>query len=351
MIYFYMISIVILLFISTTCLIRNKTKAEILFMLSSFLIVYLVCILRAPSVGRDILGYKHIYELTEKIRFSNFDYVYFENGYILMMKISIIFGLSFQKFLIICYLIMLLPIWVFIYRYSNNKLLSIILFICYMFFEIYLTALRQSISMSIFLIALMILLSKRRGSVLIYYLIILLASFVHRGVLVCIFIPILFLVHNKNKFVMTLLPLYSLLVMFRGQLMTMLLNFFGREMMDSFSMYFGFNSFVLLMIFLVLIVYEQMFKINYKFSENIFILMLIMGLLIGVYFGTNSTARSYMYYVFPLLILIPKILSIFDEKSKIIVNIIVISLLILYFMDSIINDNNYDILPYKFYWE
>lgn len=351
MIYFCMISIVILLFLSITSLVRNKNKAELLFMLSSFLIVYLVCILRAPSVGVDIPGYKLIYELTERIRFSNFDYVYFENGYILMMKISILFGLSFQRFLIICYLIMLLPIWVFIYRYSNNKLLSVIIFICYTFFEIYLTALRQSISMSLFLIALMILLSKRKGCILIYYLLIVLASFIHRGALICIFIPMLFLVRNKNKFVVVLLILYSLLIMFRSQFMTILLNFFGREMMDSYSIYFGFNSIVLLMIFLALIIYEQLFKINYKFSDNVFILMLIMGILIGVYFGTNSTARSYMYYIFPILILLPKILSIFDTKSKIIVNIIVISLLILYFMNSIINNNNYDIFPYKFYWE
>ena len=44
--------------------------------------VFLVLALKDPSVGTDIAGYREQYYIAKQMSWSNFDYVYFEFGYI-----------------------------------------------------------------------------------------------------------------------------------------------------------------------------------------------------------------------------------------------------------------------------
>jgi len=111
-----------------------------LFLDTSFILIFLLCALRSYTVGRDLPGYRMHYLDVVNHPWTNFNYIYFEKGYQLLMKVCAWIGLSWQMYLALVYVIILIPIYMFIKKYSRNAFLSVIVFICYMYFEFNLTS-------------------------------------------------------------------------------------------------------------------------------------------------------------------------------------------------------------------
>lgn len=359
MIYFFLIFLILILDLLTKNFIFDREKRNKTFVFFSFLAIFLICVLRASTVGRDIPGYKEMYEYTALINFSNFDYVYFEKGYVFLMKICNLIGMNFQWFLFVIYLIMLVPIGVFVYKFSREPLLSIIVFVCYMFFEFYLTGLRQAISMSIILTGIIVLLKRRKFSFIYFYAFLFLASFFHAGALICL--PLPFLLFEKRPlrlFAISILVAIAILP-FRNVIFSFVKGIFDKDSIDvNAQMYVGLNLITLLLFTVIYIFISQNNKSNsdiYNFSytkdnENALLNILIFGVFIAFVLGFQTSARSYMYYSISIIVLLPNIANYFDAKGKKIIRICMVSFLIVYFTYSIINENNFDIMPYKFFW-
>ena len=145
---------------------KNRSKKYFLFF--SFVLIFLIFALRSDTVGRDVPGYRRIYLDIINHPFSDFGYVYYEKGYQLLSKICCFLGLSWQIFLSIVSAMILIPIYIFIKKYSKNVFLSTLIFVCYMYFEFNLTAIRQAIASSICLIAYMVLMESKHKNVCLY---------------------------------------------------------------------------------------------------------------------------------------------------------------------------------------
>lgn len=325
-----------------------------------YIIITLTFALRASSVGRDLPGYERIYNLTTSIEWCNFNYVYFEKGYIFLMKVCSLFGLEFQSFLAVCAVLTLFPVYLFINRYSDNKYLSIFIFFSYMYFEFALTAVRQAISMSIALIGFMVLASSVKRKYLYYIAIIYVASLFHKGALICYLILPFLAVKS--------ISLYTVLVVGCGAIGLILRPFVLRYIKDYFEkdtfnenaeLYIGLNFVFLIIIsaWFILVLTKKEKKnaeqsISIEDDSNIlFFKLFLLSIMIALFFGKETSARSYMYYNQTIIILIPNCLKMTKMQKKQTLEVFILAFFASFFAWNTLSKNNFDIVPYRFFWQ
>ncbi len=134
----------------------NKDRKSTFVLLVSGIALFAVYVLRDYSVGRDIPGYYEVYDNMSRELLFDASWTWMEWGYVLLMKLCSMLGLSFRSFLGVLYTFILVPLMIFLKRYSKNVTLSIIIFICFQFFVFSMSALRQTLAMSICMTAYMV---------------------------------------------------------------------------------------------------------------------------------------------------------------------------------------------------
>lgn len=326
-------------------------------------LVYLLCVLRDSSVGRDIPGYEQVYNWTKSIPWKNFNYVYFENGYILLMKICVKMNLSFQWFLAIVYAIILIPIYLFIKHYSCNKLLSMLVFICYIIFEFDLTGLRQAIAISILLLAFHSWLQGGKLRSIRYVLLTLLASTFHESALIALAFLIILTLFKSIELYSTIVCLGVIFSLFiREYLFEFLLKWFGHNTFSSNAGFHVGGNIIFMCIIALSGGYIYAFKKKYllqvqhigkilQYDTELFMLKAFMfGIVLAVFFGAATAARSYMFFSSTAMILIPNLCAQFDKKSRVLIELAVVVFFVVFFYFNTLRENNFDIVPYKFFW-
>ena len=361
MIYPILIAAIILSYFIVYRSFHDQKKAKRLFVITAFLLIFLVCVLRKYSVGLDMPKYYSIYLEAFYVPFRDFGYIYFEKGYLLLMKICVALNMPFEWFMVICSLIMIVPVAVFIYNFSDRVLLSTIIFICYMFFEFYLSGLRQAMSMSIWLIGVTILLKEIKFKYIWYALFCIIAYYFHKGAVIGIILPFIFKFKKTILVLIVSLLVLSLLMMFRNQILSLLKVFFERESINTHAkIYVGANAISLIAILAASILFYQvsLVKNNNQNSasliigkEHEFLNMMIIGVGLMLFLGLDTTARSSMFYLLAITIVIPNMLVHFDKRSSLFVELIAVVFFVSYFLLNIFINNRFAMLPYRFFWQ
>lgn len=366
-VYFGLIAFIVLLMMidKNWDTLKHDEKRSNRILLFSFILIYLVCVLRSPSVGRDMPGYQEAYNLTGKVAFDDFNYIYFENGYILFMKVCIKLHLSFQGFLAIAYLIILYPIYLFIKKFSTDKLFSTLIYICYILFEFDLTGLRQAIAISIVLLAFTALLKVHRFPKILYIILVLAAATFHKSAYIAlVFLPFA-MIRSISWYAANMVALTGISLLFRTYLFSYIKNLFGK---DTFSLHAGLHIggnilFMLAVAISLLFVNRRSNFFNIKngsdgSSERIaesntdeFMLKIFMfGIVLAIFFGNETSARSFMFFGQAIEILIPNLSPKFDYESRIIFKCICVLFFVTFFYFNTLKANNFDIVPYSFFW-
>lgn len=373
-IYIYLLALIIASnFIVTSLDIKSKNK-RIIFLFISFVAIFLIYSLRDSSVGRDVPGYKIEYLLTKKTRWDDYSYVYFENGYIFLMKICNKLSLSFQQFLVVISLIMLVPVFIFCGKYSKSPFLSVMTYICYIFFEFNLTGLRQGIATSIVLIGIMVLIESKRFGLIKYAIVVYIATLFHSGAFIgFLYIPFHFL--KKKKRYVPIIAVIALVFLFgRGYIMSFIKSIFGKETMnETAGLYIGANFLFLVGLAVLFIMAQQNREIRLQsattciqdsrmlkttdewqdyFVNEVFNKMFLLSICSILLFGSDNAARSYMILCQVVLALLPNCIEdLVAEDSKGIVKVLFVVFMIAFFFSNTLLANNFDIVPYKFFWQ
>ncbi|MBP5288839.1 MAG: EpsG family protein [Clostridia bacterium] len=334
-------------------------------LLAALAAVFLVSALRASSVGRDIPGYKEIYELTKEVKWSDYNYVYFEKGYVFLMKVCTSVGLDFQGFLAVCHFIILTPIYFFIRRYSRDKVLSVFVFVCYMFFEFTLTGLRQATAMSIALVGFMVLMSKFKGRWLWFISIIFLAAQFHKSAYICLLILPFLLIHDIGIFTLLIVATSAISLIARRQVLTLIKSFFEKEDMSvDKGLHIGLNL-ILLMILAALFLLARRSKpltgearekkekkrLSNDDPDDVLLMLFMLSIVFALVFGESSTARSFMYYNMTITVLLPNSMKKISGGNYLLVGLFMIAALIAFFFYNSLSGGSFDITPYRFFWQ
>ena len=347
----------------STIMASNTKKRSNILLGIIFISLFLICVLRSSSVGRDIVGYEDAYKMTKDVPFSDFNYIYYENGYLLFMKICIVLKMNFQCFLVVTYLIILFPIFIFIEKFSNDKIFSALIYICYIIFEFDLTGLRQAIAMSIALVAFVVLIEKKKMYMLWYVLLILLAMTFHKSAIICFAILPLMLIKDIKWYAIIIVVATIVSLSLRSTLFPFIKQLFDKDSFNTnAALHIGAN--VIFMVIMaayflyVLNIGEKESGFNWEFYNGIFIennkllyKIFLIGVLLAIFFGNETTARSFMFFAQSLIILLPNTLFYLEKKSSIILRMLFVAFFVYFFVTNTLIANNFDIVPYKFYWQ
>lgn len=347
----------------------DSERKNKIFLNCVFIAIFLLYSLRASSVGRDVPGYERAYGVANVDLFAGLRIGNFEKGYLFLMWICNKLNFSFQWFLTLCNAFILLPIYRYIRKYSQNVFLSIIIYVCYMFFEFNLTGLRQAIATSIVLMAIMALIESKQHwlGLLKYCLIVLLATMFHTGAFVALFyLPFHFMKKFKT-YTLSIMVTAAVFLVGRGYIMGFVKNFFGKDTMNaSAGLYIGLNLLFLIGLAALFIFGGKNREIRESniLEENTSVIaedismqvimekMFYLSIAVLFLFGSDTSVRSYMILNQVIIVLLPNSLPyIFEEKSQRIAIWIFTIFFVIFFFTNTLLTGGFDIVPYKFFWQ
>lgn len=140
--------------IKYTNLIGKREKRDKIYLIITCIQLTLIAGLRASSVGWDTANYIEYYNMVARsssiVGLIRRTISWIEPGYFVMCYIVKLFGGNAQISFIIASIIMYGPILNFIYRYSNNKIMSVLTIFCFPVFYDSLSLMRNAIVCAIF---------------------------------------------------------------------------------------------------------------------------------------------------------------------------------------------------------
>lgn len=335
---------------------RNIDKSDNIFLFISFLAVFLFCALRDYTVGRDIPGYKDVYESSANYGWMDTTWIYMESGYIFLMKLCNSLGMSFRLFFCLIYAIMIYPVYKTIKHYSIDPLLSVIIFVCYQYLIFDMTGIRQGLAASICLLALPFAQRQKKKDWIIFVAIVIIATSIHKSSIVFCAVPfILNLKYNIKTFILMTFAII-LAQFFQGQALIILREEGLTSLVFESSALMGWS-----LVFLVLLVLFLMFTANVLSKRKLntndkdsamlnlkqYTLLMIVSIIVTLLFNGSTLLRSTMFYTLFMICSIPNAISVYHRSIQPSLKIIfhVLMIYILYFLYLI--PNNFDLVPYK----
>lgn len=343
--YVLLIAIIIILYLVLSVLkIKNGQKK---FLNISFLILFLFLALRAETTGTDLLNYKIFFNYSHSISLTRLTKL-IEPGYALYS--FLIYKLTngnFQIMLIITAFISLIGPYCFIKNNSKNYFLSVIVYICLNYYLFTFSGLRQSIALSISLLSINYIKNQKIFKYLIFSFI---AFCFHKSSIV--FIPVYFLnkLNIKKKHLPFLIIIMLGVYIFRYNLITI----FTSIMYENYATFENANGgYKLLICYLVIFIFITIFKdkvLNINKDNNLFYNMFFIGIILQIFSTVEGNGyRAALYYVMPLIVIIPSLSFCFDKESRKIVNILTTIILITYYFLEI--NSSSLVSNYSFFWK
>lgn len=201
--------------------------------LITIIALVLVSTLRSYSVGRDVCTYYNIQNsyktqtLTQAFETNRFEYGYFILTFVLAKM-----DFSFRVVLFLSSVFVSVSVWLFVKEFSPNKLMSMLLFICFGLFAQSLNIIRQIIALGFILLALIML---HKNKPLWYFVFIAIACLFH---LIAI-VSLVFILFKYVKPTWQLVAFAVILTLFVGRIFPYALKIVSKfTPTDYYGMYF-----------------------------------------------------------------------------------------------------------------
>jgi len=350
LIVYSLISVMSLIFSSIKQTSKNK---KFFLFLCAVIFIGQMALINPKNTQTDIMMYYYTFERSKSLTLSYiFDTYKYEQGYQILNWIVAKTLKNWTYFIIIFYGFVYFFICRFIYKYSNNIYLSMILFITLGFYGFSLTGLRQTIAISICLWSYDYI---KKRKLIPFLLVVLLAFSFHKSAI--IFIPLYFLGNLRIK------PLSLILIFiicaFIFIYSSNIMDFFNDQFDKSYSKeniksYTGrvINLFIyfLLLILSLVCSYNKKRAMNNYNVNNTFIISTLIGIAIYLtqFFDVGISYRLSMYYVNTFIfVYVSNIINEFDlKKDKRLLTLCFIIFSTLLFFIGIYRNNLYNFTYY-----
>lgn len=318
--------LIVLWFVSLA--IKNKSLKVIATALVFFVIGF-----RDVTVGADTSSYKLLYEV-------NYNWGSKEAGYTWVTGFLNDSGVPFSTFLIFVAALCMISFYVFVNKYSDDYIFSLIMFVGIGNFAMFLTGVRQTIAISIVLLAFFAMMHNKWY---LFFPLVLLASTFHYSALFCL--PVYFakkIKLTRGKITFVSITIWGILILFGGYVFEFITKFFPEKYAEDLIESAGKYSVNLLVIGIEICIFLfswlSMSK-NKEADENDIwgILMFFQIIVIGLQFaGTTSMQllRLAYYFDFAKLILLTKAISRYKNENKLIIQFLIIALVVAKFLIS-----------------
>lgn len=340
---FYIIFLLTILieYILLTLTIKNKEKKNKIFLIISFLQMFIIAAIRNIDVGTDLQNYIPFYERCETYSWAQIlEPGLKEYGYRIYNKVLSLLSISDQLFLTITAGISLIGVYYIIKKYSKNYFLSTYIYIAFNFYIFIFSGLRQSIAMSIGMLSIKYIDERKFCKFLI---LILLASTFHMSALILLLMYFIKNIEVKPKMLPIILFGYSILFIMRKYIVSFIIRF----VYSNYSITNTGNGYVYLLLLTIIVIGITLYKkqfVKENGLNNFCYNALLIALLIQLFASAQGEiARLTMYYSIYMIIAIPNFIKCIDIKEqRYTLEGIIIILLFIYLL---INSQNLNLYP------
>lgn len=343
----FLLSYILILGVGLSCYYNKRGKKN--FCIFSGCIYFLLAALRSYKVGGDTFNYCNMFEAVGKLTIdqvltiSDKDPVFFIFLFIVRQITD-----NYTVLLIIVAAFFVCTIWMYIYHYSDDPVLSVIILLAFNLYQFSLTGMRQTIAMGFVVLAIM---AMNQNKKVIPYLFIFIGSLFHQSALIFLSIPLL----QNYKLGKQVCRLASLILIFcfvlRQTIAGMLVGYlsdrgYGLSLSDS-----GITMFLVIAFLFALAV---LFFDEYKSTDKNYHIQYYMGWF-AVFFeilvtSQNIFFRIAFYFLIAFITLIPNIVCRSrNQATRSILKIGLYTALSIQYLWFTIGSCN--ILPYTTFWQ
>jgi hypothetical protein len=389
-IYIVYLGLLVVAFAFSNWRLKGNKRQKLYEALFASILLFLIFALKNNSVGIDIQSYATAYSANKVAAFTDYSQSLMDAGFITLLKIFAKANIPFQVFLGFIYFIICVCLFYSTLKLSPSPLLSFFIFTTFIYFNFFISGLRQSLAISLCLVALTILLTKGIDPLwtFLYFVIVSLATSFHKSAFV-FFIPyFLFYARLNEKSLFFFVPLFLLTYLFGPQIYEAIFIATHNEYPP-----FSFGPGKIGLLFFAIFLFGVSFSSNAAFGKKVnaffdrfskkkvveaeqtpartmtrdenkkeiieekkvsaYSLMVFIGAFFELTGRYNSGFyRTGLYFSIASIFLIPTIL--FTQRNKTfkyaLTAIVAICFLAFFFYYSII-PNNLNITPYKFFFQ
>ncbi len=329
----------------------NTTNGKRAFCSITALQWILISGLRGMTVSKDMYTYKIKFYETLKTEwkdiFDNFYFVYIEGegkdpGYDIFTKIIQLFTQDYQVFLFICASIFFIGMAIWIFKYSEYPMLSMIIFDSFLYSFFALTGIRQTLAtvLVVFIGSKYI----KENNFKKFLILSLIAYTLHKSSLTVLVFYFISKIPINRKYIVGVLLLFPILFILRDPYFNIIGRIVGYEY-DEFENTGAYMfTFLYLMVVLVSLIFLPWIKEkchNYQLYFNAIFMGMI---LIPLVFVNPAAMRAVQYFSLYLMLYIPEFVKTFEVKIRGPIYTLLATILLL-------ATNAFERTDYTFFWQ
>lgn len=344
-IYFGLIAWVLLLSLLAKAGLRDQAQQESGILAGGIAAIFLLLALKGTTVGIDIPGYCRQYALAAEMPWQDFDYVYFEKGFLLLLKLFSKAGLPFQAFSAAIYGLLCVSYFRFLRRYSENVTLSLLILICYQFLVFHISGLRQTLAMAVCIQAFLAL---DGGHPVRSLCLTALAVSFHMSALIFFAVyPIFALKGRRVSWLGILLAILVALAL--RPLLWSLVSRYLREL-DTAGIRLGGNCLFLLLLALFLNYTRSAFPDACR-RTAFFSRMAVAAFCADLMLSGSTLLRGNLFFTLFLIPGVPNAVAHYPPRTRLVLNLALGSFLTALFYFQTLAINQLELIPYRFFWQ
>ncbi len=318
-----------------------------------WIILFLMLALRHESIGRDLKSYKIIFGYISKSSWPDALGRSAELGFNFLNKAVSSITDDFRWIMVISAVLSLVFMAIAYVRYSDDSVLSIVLFISISNFLLLFSGLRQSIAISIGFIAFEL---TRRKKLVWFLVTVAIAMMFHTSAFMIFLMYPVYHLKLTKKWLLAIIPILGFVFIFNQQIfgtLTFILSLFTKY--DGEISHTG--SYTMLVLFILFAVFSYVIPDEGLMDQDTIGMrnFLLLSVALQMFAPLHSIAmRMNYYYIIFIPLLIPQIIrcrSIRWNQVAVASRHVMVVFFILYFFMTAPSDNLLDTFPYRFMWE
>ena len=320
-----------------------------MFCITSGIAYFLIAALRSWNVGGDSFNYKYMFEVVSSLNLSQvIQYAKTDPFFFIFLKaLSCISG-NYTFLFSIVSAFFVITVWTFIYRYSDDPVLSIIILLAFNLYQFSLTGMRQTIAMGFIVLSLIETKKQRR---FLPYLCIIIGSLFHASAFIFMIIPLMRQITITTAMLRFSSLLLAVVFVLRRAIASIFIIFI-RERGYNLSL----SNSGATMMFVIAVLYGMaiVFLKEYSKTDKDYSILYYMGWF-AVFFeilvtSQNIFFRAAFYFLISYVILIPNLISrVKSRNSRLILKSSMYILMSAQYL--LFTIGSCYILPYTTFWQ
>ncbi|SFM25880.1 EpsG family protein [Gracilibacillus orientalis] len=286
------------------------------YLISSFIILFIISSIRAESVGTDTDNYLRGFKVIKNTSWNRmFEAERWEFGYIFLNKLSAYISNNDQIILFVTSFVFLFGIGYFIYKNSNNVVFSLYLFVSLFLYFFSFNGIRQAIAMSIIASGFHLIRERKLKK---YLVIVCIASLFHITAILMIGIYFIYSIKLTKKNIIFILVTFVIFYSLLGSIINFVLtnidslNYLSNDVSFEGS---GFLFPLITISVLLLLFIIRITEGNTKYLEYMTILVLLSFLISIISMKVSLILRLNYYLLIYYIIAIPYALNLVRDRT------------------------------------